>query len=84
MEKPFPAYNGEDPYVFVCYAHDDEDVVFIDENNPRQPLSFSLAVAGHARKSPFLEIVPRIRHAFKGLQVCFAWYLPILPETGVP
>ncbi len=28
MEKPFPAYNGEDPYIFVCYAHDDEDVVY--------------------------------------------------------
>ena len=28
MEKPFPAYQGDEPYVFVCYAHDDEDVVY--------------------------------------------------------
>ena len=28
MDKPFPAYKGDDPYVFVCYAHDDEDVVY--------------------------------------------------------
>ena len=28
MEKPFPAYSGDEPYVFVCYAHDDSDVVY--------------------------------------------------------
>ncbi len=28
MDKPFPAYQGDAPYVFVCYAHDDEDVVY--------------------------------------------------------
>ena len=28
MDKPFPAYRGDAPYVFVCYAHDDEDVVY--------------------------------------------------------
>jgi dienelactone hydrolase len=28
MERPFPAYNGEEPYVFVCYAHDDARVVY--------------------------------------------------------
>ena len=28
MEKPFPAYKGNEAYVFVCYAHDDEDVVY--------------------------------------------------------
>ncbi len=28
MDKPFPAYQGTDPYVFVCYAHDDNDVVY--------------------------------------------------------
>jgi len=26
VEKPFPAYKGDDPYVFVCYAHADQDV----------------------------------------------------------
>jgi TolB-like protein len=28
LEKPFPAYQGNDPYVFVCYAHEDCEVVY--------------------------------------------------------
>jgi len=28
MDKPFPAYQGDDPYIFVSYAHDDADLVF--------------------------------------------------------
>ena len=28
MAKPFPAYTGDQPYAFVCYAHDDADVVY--------------------------------------------------------
>ncbi len=28
MEKPFPAYTGEEAYVFVCYAHEDSDDVY--------------------------------------------------------
>ena len=28
MERPFPAYKGTDPYVFVCYAHDDAALVY--------------------------------------------------------
>ncbi len=28
MDKPFAAYRGDEPYVFVCYAHDDEDIVY--------------------------------------------------------
>ena len=28
MHKPFSAYQGDEPYVFVCYAHDDEGVVY--------------------------------------------------------
>ena len=28
LEKPFPAYKGDEPYVFVCYAHADADVVY--------------------------------------------------------
>jgi dienelactone hydrolase len=28
MKRPFPAYGGEDSYVFVCYAHDDAKVVY--------------------------------------------------------
>lgn len=29
-EKPFAAYSGTQPYVFVCYAHDDAAVVYDD------------------------------------------------------
>jgi len=28
MERPFPAYKGNEPYVFVSYAHDDDGVVY--------------------------------------------------------
>ncbi|TDJ30836.1 MAG: TIR domain-containing protein [Gammaproteobacteria bacterium] len=28
MEKPFSAYKGSEPYVFVCYAHKDEAAVY--------------------------------------------------------
>jgi tetratricopeptide (TPR) repeat protein len=30
VEKPFPAYKGDDPYVFVCYAHRDSETVYAD------------------------------------------------------
>jgi TolB-like protein/tetratricopeptide (TPR) repeat protein len=28
LEKPFPAYSGDEPYIFVCYSHDDIGVVY--------------------------------------------------------
>ena len=28
MDKPFPAYDGDEPYVFVCYAHADAKIVY--------------------------------------------------------
>ncbi len=28
MDKPFPAYDGDEPFVFVCYAHDDAKIVY--------------------------------------------------------
>ena len=28
LDQPFPAYQGDEPYVFVCYAHDDNGVAF--------------------------------------------------------
>ena len=28
LDQPFPAYQGDEPYIFVCYAHDDTGVVF--------------------------------------------------------
>jgi hypothetical protein len=27
-DKPLPTYKGEDPYVFVSYAHEDDDLVY--------------------------------------------------------
>ena len=28
MERPFPAYKGDEPYIFVSYAHDDAERVY--------------------------------------------------------
>lgn len=28
LERPFPAYKGDEPYIFVSYAHADEDMVY--------------------------------------------------------
>ncbi len=28
MERPFPAYKGDEPYIFVSYAHADDDIVY--------------------------------------------------------
>ncbi len=28
MKKPFAAYTGDEPYVFVCYAHEDSSAVY--------------------------------------------------------
>ena len=36
MEKPFSAYQGKDPYVFVCYAHRDSEVVYQDMGSLRE------------------------------------------------
>ncbi len=30
MEKPFSAYKGTEPFVFICYAHRDSDIVYED------------------------------------------------------
>jgi pimeloyl-ACP methyl ester carboxylesterase len=30
MKPPFPAYDGDDPYVFVCYSHEDSAAVYED------------------------------------------------------
>jgi hypothetical protein len=27
MDRPFPAYRGDAPYIFVSYAHEDTDIV---------------------------------------------------------
>ena len=28
MERPFPAYKGDEPYIFICYAHVDSEIVY--------------------------------------------------------
>ncbi len=28
LERPFPAYDGDEPYVFVCYSHEDAELVY--------------------------------------------------------
>ena len=28
MDRPFPAYQGDQPYIFVCYSHADTEIVF--------------------------------------------------------
>lgn len=30
LNKPFPAYQGEAPYIFICYSHQDADAVYAD------------------------------------------------------
>ena len=30
METPFSAYQGDEPYVFVCYSHEDVEVVYAE------------------------------------------------------
>jgi adenylate cyclase len=30
LDGPFPAYRGDQPYVFVCYAHDDAKTVYAE------------------------------------------------------
>ncbi len=30
MQTPFPAYQGNDAYVFVCYSHADTKAVYED------------------------------------------------------
>lgn len=30
MPRPFPAYQGDDPYVFVCYSHKDAAAVYAE------------------------------------------------------
>ncbi len=28
MDRPFPAYKGDEPYIFVSYAHADDEIVY--------------------------------------------------------
>jgi len=41
VEKPFPAYKGDDPYIFVSYAHDDSELVYPELQRLRE-LGFNI------------------------------------------
>ncbi len=28
MDRPFPAYKGDEPYIFVSYSHEDDGFVY--------------------------------------------------------
>ena len=30
MDRPFPAYKGDEPYVFVSYSHKDSSFVYVE------------------------------------------------------
>ena len=30
MDRPFPAYKGDEPFIFVSYAHANADTVYLD------------------------------------------------------
>jgi TolB-like protein len=36
MERPFPAYKGDDPYIFVSYSHKDASAVFPELSRLRE------------------------------------------------
>jgi tetratricopeptide (TPR) repeat protein len=36
LDRPFPAYVGTEPYVFVCYAHADAAIVYADLNDLKE------------------------------------------------
>lgn len=33
-ERPLPACTGDEPYVFICYAHEDSDIVYPEIARP--------------------------------------------------
>ena len=41
MDRPFAAYKGDDPYIFVSYAHDDADLVYPEMQRLRE-LGFNI------------------------------------------
>ena len=41
-ERPLPAYNGDEPYIFVAYSHKDSDIVY-PQISWRQDLGFNIA-----------------------------------------
>ena len=36
LDRPFEAYRGDEPYLFICYAHDDQAVVYPEINRDRR------------------------------------------------
>ena len=37
-KRPLPAYNGDEPYIFVTYSHEDSDLVYPQIRNSHRRL----------------------------------------------
>jgi hypothetical protein len=49
LKKPFSAYRGDDPYFFVCYAHDDATIVYPEDRNSNRDVQPVGRVSKQAR-----------------------------------
>ena len=49
MEKPFPAYKGDEPYIFVSYAHADDALVYPEIRSLHDRRVIPLKLVGQAR-----------------------------------
>lgn len=68
MNKPFQAYRGSEPYVFVCYSHRDLDTVYADLSElDRNGLNFWYDEGIQAGTSWRAEIAAAIKGAAKFL-----------------
>ncbi len=56
LDQPFPAYQGDEPYVFVCYAHDDEQLFFLGVPRYKQGLFACELMARYASMHPPNEV----------------------------
>lgn len=56
MERPFPAYKGNQPYVFVSYAHDDAELVYPEIHRLREAgfnIWYDEGISPGATRSPW-------------------------------
>ena len=59
MDTPFPAYKGDESYVFVCYAHEDAESVYSEIARLRTEKEWDEAID---RIEDYLEQFPVSRH----------------------
>ena len=98
METPFPAYEGDDPYVFLCYAHDDEETVYdeitwlheqginvwYDEGiSPGHEWSDELAKAIQGCTKVLYFVTPNSVLS-EHCRTSFTWLDPTLPDPNCP